>query len=379
MAATPRQIAANRQNALKSTGPRTEEGKEASRQNALKHGLTGGGVVIPGEDEHEVTIRVARLEAELGVGGDAVGTILVRQLAIASIRTERAYRHESALAAERMRRAADTYEERRRAEAQEIFDAIASDPATARRRLLGTPEGIDLLVGRLRALGEKTEPQTHIVWDTEEGAELDRCLGWRPEAELKSRVGILTRAIAFDRWIGFDPAEIAGKDDEAKLLWAVGEVGAIIAGEVERLEAHRPTLDRARAEQGSAEAAERELLDLGKDGTALRRYAGAAERAVFKALREIRIRRSEIAAEAQAQVVEPGPVAEILAAGAATATQTREASQFEVESASFCPARGPVPRHQSSEMGGSVLDDLKSTYVPIAAGRPPGQRGAPGA
>ena len=38
--ATFRQINANRHNAQKSTGPLTEEGKDASRRNALKHGLT---------------------------------------------------------------------------------------------------------------------------------------------------------------------------------------------------------------------------------------------------------------------------------------------------------------------------------------------------
>lgn len=37
--ATPAQIAANRRNALKSTGPRTAAGKARSRMNALKHGL----------------------------------------------------------------------------------------------------------------------------------------------------------------------------------------------------------------------------------------------------------------------------------------------------------------------------------------------------
>jgi hypothetical protein len=38
---TDKQIAANRRNAQKSTGPRTEEGKNKTRLNAWKHGLTG--------------------------------------------------------------------------------------------------------------------------------------------------------------------------------------------------------------------------------------------------------------------------------------------------------------------------------------------------
>src|SRR5215472_4808961 len=51
--ATAAQIAANRANAQKSTGPRTPEGKAASSLNALKHGMDAASIVIPGEDPAE--------------------------------------------------------------------------------------------------------------------------------------------------------------------------------------------------------------------------------------------------------------------------------------------------------------------------------------
>ena len=49
--ATPKQIAANRRNAQKSTGPKTEQGKSKARFNALKHGKTAEAAVLPHEDK----------------------------------------------------------------------------------------------------------------------------------------------------------------------------------------------------------------------------------------------------------------------------------------------------------------------------------------
>lgn len=47
----PKKIDSNRKNALKSTGPKTEEGKKASRMNALKHGILSQEILLPDEDE----------------------------------------------------------------------------------------------------------------------------------------------------------------------------------------------------------------------------------------------------------------------------------------------------------------------------------------
>jgi hypothetical protein len=47
---SPFRIQANRRNALRSTGPKTEEGKQRSRENALRHGLTAETIVASLED-----------------------------------------------------------------------------------------------------------------------------------------------------------------------------------------------------------------------------------------------------------------------------------------------------------------------------------------
>jgi hypothetical protein len=48
-----RQINANRRNALNSTGPRTDEGKQRSRRNAVRHGLTAETVIAVLEDAED--------------------------------------------------------------------------------------------------------------------------------------------------------------------------------------------------------------------------------------------------------------------------------------------------------------------------------------
>jgi hypothetical protein len=48
-----RQIEANRRNALRSTGPKTEDGKRRSRRNALRHGLTAETVIDGLEDSED--------------------------------------------------------------------------------------------------------------------------------------------------------------------------------------------------------------------------------------------------------------------------------------------------------------------------------------
>ena len=45
-----RQIEANRRNAIRSTGPRTEEGKRQTRRNAVRHGLCAETVIEIVED-----------------------------------------------------------------------------------------------------------------------------------------------------------------------------------------------------------------------------------------------------------------------------------------------------------------------------------------
>jgi hypothetical protein len=65
---TEAQIKANRQNAQKSTGPKTEEGKAAVSQNAVKHGMFSDSL-IAGENEADYEAFHDNMLAELASVG----------------------------------------------------------------------------------------------------------------------------------------------------------------------------------------------------------------------------------------------------------------------------------------------------------------------
>jgi hypothetical protein len=85
---------ANRQNALKSTGPKTPEGKANVRHNALKHGLLAKEVLLPEEDEELLRELDDHLRAALRPEGE-MEDLLVEQIVAAHWRLRRLRRVET--------------------------------------------------------------------------------------------------------------------------------------------------------------------------------------------------------------------------------------------------------------------------------------------
>ncbi len=83
-----KQIDANRANALKSTGPKTPEGKAAVRLNALQHGLTAQDAVLSFENREQFdAIRESYEQHYQPVG--PVETFLVQQVVMSAWRLGR--------------------------------------------------------------------------------------------------------------------------------------------------------------------------------------------------------------------------------------------------------------------------------------------------
>jgi hypothetical protein len=92
--ATEKQFQANRQNAQKSTGPKTPEGRAAVRLNGVKHGLTAETIVLKGESEADFTNLLDSLEAEHDPVTPTEEALVV-QLAMATWRLRRLYHQEA--------------------------------------------------------------------------------------------------------------------------------------------------------------------------------------------------------------------------------------------------------------------------------------------
>jgi hypothetical protein len=101
--ATPAQIAANRRNAQRSTGPRTQAGKDKAKLNSIKHGLAAStSVFLPHEDAlryHEM--RGALLDT--WHPQNAQELLLVDQICQSWWATERSSRFQNAFFANQLR------------------------------------------------------------------------------------------------------------------------------------------------------------------------------------------------------------------------------------------------------------------------------------
>ncbi len=172
-APSPARLAANRANALRSSGPKTEAGKAASRANAYKHGLTGSGVVAPADDLDEVDRVLEGVRSEVSPSG-VVGEAMARRVATMIVRLDRCVAHETATLAARVREAAEAFEapegadpstvDRLRAEAADraLFDP-SKEATLARKYEAAADRGLFRALKELRQLGRDPAPPENPV------------------------------------------------------------------------------------------------------------------------------------------------------------------------------------------------------------------------
>ena len=340
---TEARIAANKLNAQRSTGPRTEAGKIRSRANAVKHGLTGAGVALPVEDAQAVEQRFLAIQEELAPS-TVLGCFFAHQVALMTVRCQRAARQESKALASRVRQAPAEWDEARAAEADHLLGWIGAEPISYHRKLMATPEGVDRLIKTLLGLREELD-RSVVVWDFTHAQQLAACFGTRESDVPYSRGRCLSDAMG-GNFAGIDPTEIAHlTSKDAQQNWTCDQMDAHIRAEVARLEEHRAGLDLSELALDRAEAGERALFDPGKEATLARKYEAAATRELYRALREFR----EVEATGDLDGTESIPAAE------ATEQTLREGDRVDVEQVGAADShiRKPHPKNDLERALGS--------------------------
>ena len=279
-------IRANRENARRSTGPKTPEGKARSRCNALKHGLTGQGVALPTEDKIEIEERFIALQEDMKPSTD-LSEQLVRRVAFLTVRIRRSEKHETSETAKRIRHAIARFDDERLAAVEAQGAKLYQEPATTVRRLQATPEGIDWLLNEWSILRADLNHIDRNRWTTNHRSQFDALLGLNPGGYRIARIMALSEAVLGGLY-HLDKKDGEGLDAPARTEWARGELTRLIDVEVARLNEVRGRIDHEAIAADRAEAVDRALFDASPESTLARKYEAAAERALYKALKEFR-------------------------------------------------------------------------------------------
>ena len=253
--ATEAQIAANRANSLRSTGPRSIAGKCRSRANAIKHGLCASTVVI--EDAEAILQR--SLECFYGLKPqNAYQVHLTDQVALASLRVDRCQRLERRARDKVCLKAILTWDEDRKLEAEVLARRLSGDPAAVVGALRRTPHGCDWLIGRWELL-----------------AKVAGRLGAWDDDQVRLAADLLGTPREFRK--GLEPGAMLGAEGDV-VDSAAGRI-ALASGRVAELKEHREVV--AELDEVERALAEADLSD-GTDPEVkrLRRYEAAQHRQV---------------------------------------------------------------------------------------------------
>src|SRR3954447_9525080 len=117
------QLAANRANAKRSTGPRSPEGKARSKFNRVIHGCYSDEAILPGEDGDALEHRLTTWAAELGAATEPERYAAARAVH-ASWKLDRCQRAEAQILTRQVHDAEEGYDDRLAAEVERLAQQL---------------------------------------------------------------------------------------------------------------------------------------------------------------------------------------------------------------------------------------------------------------
>lgn len=135
----------NRLNAQKSTGPKSAEGKENSRRNALKHGLRAEALPLPNEDPEAIAARAQEWNDYYQPQSPAAQH-LVNTCVRATLLSDRCDQYQHAILSEQVRQAEILWDRARDHEFERLKSSLACDPACFARLLKNRADGLRWMI-----------------------------------------------------------------------------------------------------------------------------------------------------------------------------------------------------------------------------------------
>ena len=238
--------------------------------------------------------------------------ILVRRIALLSLRLERSARQEAARIGEAMHNAAADFVDRRLAEVERLFAWITAEPATNARRLRSTPEGIERLIKGWLDLDAELVKLDASRWGYSHWDLMENMQGRKTTQFPISREGALFKTILGQPGY-LEPEEVGTMDMAERAEYAAAQLRERIVGHVADLRALLETFDLAGEARSREGAARRALFDSSKEAILARKYEAATERAMYKAMQELRELEAEPATPDPADATpDPGCVNEAM-------------------------------------------------------------------
>jgi hypothetical protein len=252
----------------------------------LKKALTGEEIALPSEDVAELERRFLAIKGELRATGE-LEEFFARRVASMTVRVERGVRLEAASLSDKVRKAAADFDASRFQDALKLSDWITADPLVNSRKLHETIEGVDRMLKSFRGLKDDLLHPTNVRWDWCHLEKVENLMGRRLGDFPISRAKALSEAIGGE-FKYLEESDGEGLEDFERPTWAREQLAELIDREVDRLEAHRTTFDLEEVARERTDSVDRVLFDPSKEAALARKYEAAAERSLYKALRELR-------------------------------------------------------------------------------------------
>ncbi len=271
---TPKQIAANRRNSRRSTGPKTPQGKARSRLNALQHGILAREAVLQGFWIKESPRELEALHRQFWRQCAPVGALeemLVEQIVTCYWRKRRVLRAESGEIAQsvgegvwaRLRHRAGQHT--RFEETQGVLGESKMKMSTA---------GLDYMTEILQIAGDDIEMRGKLA--DEMRKELIRVFGADSD-------GVAVELMTLEKWRQDNPDRLKA----AALKATYGEVAAGFIAERLEVYGHLRAAMETREAREEEERRQASALPSGESVERILRYEGALDRQLFRLLRQL--------------------------------------------------------------------------------------------